>query len=250
MLCFLHPKMSSPKKISGLSSHILMLTFLIIVSVCADSFPQGKTGENSLPKWVAGKYGINSFSDIQSIGFTFNIRNDGLNVKRSWVWEPKTGKVIYNGPDINEKSVEYTYNRHMMDTSDEVIKFIDSKFINDQYWLLFPFHLVWDTDLDITIAGKKQFPISDESGTELIVTYKNNTGYTPNDVYKLFLSQDNMIREWIYLPGGDKDKQRVFTWEQNRQFDGITIATEHYGYNNKTKIWFTDIRIETSHTYK
>ncbi len=246
---FFHKLILSIKKISASVSPFTITLILIAASVGNDSLTQDKTSKGSLPEWVAGKYGIKAFSDIESISFTFNFRNDGVNVKRSWVWEPKTGNVIYKGPDKNGKDTEYTYNRRQMDTSIATTKFVDSEFINDQYWLLFPFHLVWDKDLDITIVGKKQFPISKEYGTELVVTYKNNTGYTPNDVFELFLDQDNMIREWSYLPGGNKAKQRNYTWEQNRKFDGIIISTEHYGSDNKTRVWFTDIQVEISHTY-
>ncbi len=249
-LFFIKLTLSAKKVLRSVSPLTIILILLSAASVSTCSFSQEKEGENSLLKWVAGKYGIEAFSDIESISFTFNVRNNDVNTKRSWVWEPKSGEVMYRGPGMNGDNTEYTYNRNQMDTSLEITRFVDPKFINDQYWLLFPFHLVWDKDLDITIAGIKQFPLSKESGTVLIVTYKNNKGYTPNGVFELFLDQDNMIRESIYRPKGSTEKQSIYTWEQNRNFDGIIISTEHYGPDNKTKVWFTDIKVARSHTYK
>ena len=251
MSCFVNHLAQSKKTISGFASPFaIILSLLIMLSVGTDSFSQEKTNKNSLPEWVAGKYGIDSFSDISSIAFTFNVRNKDVTVKRTWAWEPKTGRVVYNGPGISGADTSVTYNRNQIDTQSATTVYADKRFINDQYWLLFPFHMVWDKNVDIKIDGKKKFPLSDETGTSLIVEYKNNVGYTPNDVFVLFLGDDNMIRQWIYRPGGSKEKERPYTWESNKKFDGITISTEHYGKDNQTKVWFTNIKVEANHTIK
>ncbi len=245
-----HITLSITKEARSVSCLSITLILLIAVLVNTRLYSQEKTANNSLPGWIADKYGVQSFSNVTSISFTFNDRSDVASVKRSWVWEPNSGKVIYKGPDKDGKNTEYAYNRNQMDTTNAITKFIDPKFVNDQYWLLFPFHLLWDKNIDITLDGKQQFPLSKESGNKLIVTYRNNTGITPNDVFELFLDDDNMIKEWIYKPGGNSGNQKYYTWEGNKNYNGIILTTEHYGPDNKTKIWFTDIKIETDHIYR
>ena len=44
---------------------------------------------------VAEKYGINNFSKVKSIAFTFNVKIGKKNISRSWYWEPGTHKITY-----------------------------------------------------------------------------------------------------------------------------------------------------------
>src|SRR6202035_1915557 len=44
-------------------------------------------------------YGLESFGQIEAIRYTFNVEAPGLNVSRSWTWEPKTDQVTYEGKD-------------------------------------------------------------------------------------------------------------------------------------------------------
>ena len=46
---------------------------------------------------IAKTYGLDSFGQIEGIRYTFNI--GGLNLSRTWVWEPKTDQVSYEGKD-------------------------------------------------------------------------------------------------------------------------------------------------------
>jgi len=46
---------------------------------------------------VAKTYGLDSFGQIDAIRYTWNAQFPGVNVSRSWVWEPKTNKVSYEG---------------------------------------------------------------------------------------------------------------------------------------------------------
>jgi hypothetical protein len=208
---------------------------------------QNKDNSSTLAKTIAENYGVNSWPNITSISFTFNVKNEKINVKRSWKWEPQTGDVHYSGADQNGKDTTVTYNRNSMDRKNDLLTSIDKKFINDSYWLLFPFHLVWDNNVDIKDEGQKELPIGHGKGKSLVVEYKNNVGYTPNDVFVLFLDKNNMIKEWIYKPGGSKEKQRPSTWEGNKKLGGITISTNHADASNKFRVWFTDVKVETDH---
>lgn len=225
-----------------MKKYFLVLTVFLLYSVVTMS--QSANNADKLAKTVAENYGINSWSNVNSLKFTFNVKAKGKNVERSWIWEPKSGKVTYSGKNEKGKDTLVSYNRNNLDPKNASLTSIDSKFINDSYWLLFPFHLVWDSNVDIKDRGIKEFPISHNKGESIIVQYKNNVGYTPNDAFVLFLDKNNMIKEWIYRPGGNKEKERIYTWEGYKKFGRITISTEHYGPDKKTKVWFTDIKID------
>ena len=42
-------------------------------------------------------YGLEAFGQIEAIRYTFNVQSAGLNLSRSWIWEPKTDQVTYEG---------------------------------------------------------------------------------------------------------------------------------------------------------
>ena len=119
---------------------------------------------------------------------------------------------------------------------DEKTKKIDAAFINDNYWLLFPFHLVWDKNVEFKDDGIKNYPISKGKGRCLIVTYSKQVGYTPGDAFELYLDKDNRIHEWIYRKAGSMKNPFPATWEGNKNFKGVIISTEHYGPGKQIQI--------------
>src|SRR5215469_9154053 len=93
---------------------------------------------------IAKAYGLDSFGQIEAIRYTFNI--PVFKLSRTWTWEPKTDRVTYEGKDGAGNPVKVTYLRSQLDSQpDNVKKEIDPGFVNDQYWLVFPFHAYWDS---------------------------------------------------------------------------------------------------------
>jgi len=46
---------------------------------------------------LAKTYGLDSFGQIEAIRYTWNAQFPVVNLSHSWVWEPKTGKVSFEG---------------------------------------------------------------------------------------------------------------------------------------------------------
>lgn len=209
--------------------HILLIVFVVALFTPIESHARPDSVQN-----IVKAYGIENFDKINKMSYTFNVHIDGKNIVRKWVWYPKTGDVELLGDGIK-------YNRTAITES---LKGTDHKFINDSYWLLFPFHLVWDENVEFAKSEDKQVsPINGESLNHLIVEYVNNAGYTPNDIYELYYDDRHIIKEWVFRPGGSTDKKRAMTWEQNTEHSGILISENHTGANN-FKLWFTDIEFE------
>ena len=53
----------------------------------------------SLNVEIANAYGIDSFSKIKSVDYTFNVNFNGKVFKRRWKWYPKTKDITYWGKD-------------------------------------------------------------------------------------------------------------------------------------------------------
>ena len=61
---------------------------------------------------IAKNYGLDSWGQVEAIRYTWNGEITGLfKVSRQWEWEPKTGKVSYEGKDKDGKPVNVTYMR-------------------------------------------------------------------------------------------------------------------------------------------
>ena len=74
-------------------------------------------------------------------------------------------------------------------------KVVDPGFFNDQYWLLLPFHLVWDAGGAVEDAGKQKLRVGKGSAEKVVLKYPSDVGYTPGDTWELYVGKDHRIRE-------------------------------------------------------
>src|SRR5262249_8744315 len=127
------------------TSRVAVIGAFMAGALC--SAPASAQQRPAIADEIAKAYGLDSWDQIDAVRYTFNIDLSVLKLKlsRSWVWEPKTGQVTYEGKDKAGNPVKVTYTRSQLASQSEVVqKEVDPGFINDQYWLVFPFHLVWD----------------------------------------------------------------------------------------------------------
>ncbi len=149
---------------------IRRLTFGVLV-LAATSWAQSRP---PIMEKIAKTYGLDSFEQIEAIRYTWNAQFPGVNVSRSWVWEPKTGKVSFEGKDKEGKPVKVTYVRSQLSSQpDNVKNEVDPGFNNDNYWLLFPLHAYWDTGATVTDQGMHKLPIGSGSAELVSVKYPN-----------------------------------------------------------------------------
>jgi hypothetical protein len=218
----------------------LLLLILPIIS-CSKKRP-------AVAEKIAKTYGLDSFKQIDAIRYTFNLDIPGLNVARSWVWEPKTGQVSYEGKDQDGKPVKVSYHRSQLSSQSDAIKDeIDPGFVNDQYWLLFPFHAYWDTSADVQDKGMQPLPLSNGSAQLVAVKYPSDGGYTPGDTWDLYVGNDNRVEQMVYYRGGPKKPSLVkATWEGYKKAGPLLVSTEHRGTadGNALRLSFSDVAVK------
>src|SRR5579884_69400 len=108
----------------------------------------GRAQKPPIVEQMAKAYGLDSFGQVDAIRYTFNI--PGFKLARTWTWEPKADRVTYEGKGKDGKPVKVTYVRSQLASQpDNVKKEIDPGFVNDQYWLLFPLHVCWDSSANV-----------------------------------------------------------------------------------------------------
>jgi hypothetical protein len=103
--------------------------------------------------------------------------------------------------------------------------------------------MVWDKKAEIVDAGTRPYPLSKKDARCLIVKYPSEAGgYTPGDIFELYIGKDNLIHEWIYRRGGKKDG-RILTWEEYKNFNGLNLSTVHNNEDKSFKLWFSGIEV-------
>src|SRR2546429_1344268 len=224
---------------------IRLLAFVVLV-LAPTSWAQKRP---PIAEQIAKTYGLDSFGQIEGIRYTFNIQLPGLNVSRSWVWEPKTGQVSYEGKDKDGKPVKATYVRSQLNSQPANVKDeIEPAFVNDQYWLVFPFHAYWDSSADVQDLGVQKLPLGKGSARRVAVKYPMEAGgYTPGDTWELFVGSDGRVEEFIYHRGGPKKPSVVIaTWAGYKKAGPLLVSTEHRGTadGKPLRLFFSNVSVK------
>ena len=181
---------------------------------------------------LAKTYGLDSFGQIDAIRYTFNVQFPGVNISRSWVWQPKTQQISFEGKDKSGKPVKVTYIRSQINSAPANVKNeIDPFFNNDQYWLVFPFHVYWDSSANVQDMGMQKLPLGKGSARRVVVKYPSEAGGpSPGDTWELYLGADKRIEELNYHRGGPtKPSVVIATWAGYKKAGPLLISTEHRG---------------------
>ena len=201
---------------------------------------------------VAKAYGIDSYGQIEAIRYTWNGEIPGVfKLSHIWEWEPKTGKISYEGQDKDGKPVKVSYDSSQLSSqSDQVKNEVEPAFVNDNYWLLFPFHAYWDKSATITNQGTQKLPIGTGSATLVSVKYPAEAGgYTPGDTWDLYVGKDNRVQAMVYHRGGPKKPTLVTaTWTGYKKAGPLLVSTEHRGNadGKPLHIWLTNVAVKVT----
>jgi hypothetical protein len=205
------------------------------------------SGAQQLPplaEEMSKTYGLDSFSEVEAIRYTWG----NGKISRTWVWQPKTDTVTYEGKDKEGKPVKVTYRRSEIDNQHDTLKNdIDRSFVNDQYGMLLALHVAWD-GANVTDEGLDETPLGKAPAERIVVKYASS-GYSPGDTYELFVGADKRILEMRYhravpLPGAPT--LLLTKWEGYKHAGPLLISTDHSGTadGHPLRITFTDVAVK------
>ena len=199
---------------------------------------------------MAKTYGLDSFGQLEGIRYTFNAELPGVELSRRWEWNTKTDTVSYEGKDKEGKAVKVTYQRSQLGSQSDAIKNeIDPAFLNDQYWLLFPFHVAWDSSATVTDEGMQKMPIGNASAERVMVKYPSDGGYSEGDTWELYVGADKRIEEFVFRRGGARKPSVVIaTWTDYKKAGPLLISTDHRGTADEKplRISFSDVSVKVT----
>ena len=222
-----------------LKSVVILLLIFGLITGCSTSQP---SAPKDIRHRIGEAYGAESFRRVEVLEYTFNVQIGEKRISRSWVWWPQVEQVTFKGGS-NQGAL--TYNRLELDENPpQDLKQIDAWFINDNYWLLFPIHMIWDRQAKVEDTGHRKRPIGEGTAKCVVVTYPAAEGYTPGDIYELFVDNEYMITEWVYRRGGSQTPSRITSWEDHREAGGLIFSLNHHGNDGKFRLWFTDVAVK------
>ena len=214
---------------------LLLLSLLLFVSCKSETKTEIK--ELTTAEKIASAHGFEKWRDVTSIKFTFNVDADSTHFERKWLWKPKSNEVTLFKDSINS----IVYKRTEVDS---LTAQTDSGFINDKYWLLAPFNMIWDKGTTFSEPIKESAPISKKILNKITLTYTGKGGYTPGDAYDFYYNDDFIIQEWIFRKSNDPKPSMATTWEDYEDVNGIKIAKSHKKAEGNWNLNFTDIQVE------
>lgn len=203
---------------------LFFLSFLIFLSACKQTkdnkeIEQEPEKELTIAEKIAYAHGYQHWNNVKTFEFKFGGTLEDSTSGRSWVWNPKRSdvKMTRNGETTE-------YNRNSMDS---VAINADKSFINDKFWALIPFQLVWDTSASISESTIEKSPVLEQNLNKITITYPNEGGYTPGDAYDIYFDDDYIIKEWIYRRGNAPEPSLSNTFENYSDYNGIKVAQDH-----------------------
>jgi len=189
----------------------------------------------SITEKIAKAHGYDNWHKVAQIDFTFNVDRDSSHYERHWSWRPSESSITMTS---SRDTLTYTTTK-----IDSISMQADRAFINDKFWLLIPFQLVWDKTVNITEIPDVVAPISNDTLDMITVTYPDKGGYTPGDAYDIYYDSEYLIREWVFRKGNAPEPSLTNTFENYKDFNGITLATEHKQANVSWNLNFTNIKV-------
>lgn len=215
-----------------MKSTTLFATILFIL-ISNFIYSQKTEQEITVLEKIANAHGFQNWKNINELKFTFNVDRDTMHFERSWVWKPKTNDIT---SVTAKETIQYNWS-----SMDSVAYKTNAGFINDKFWLLIPFQLMWDVDNINYEENQSIAPISQKSMQKLTIVYGNEGGYTPGDAYDLYFEEDFIIKEWVFRKSNQKEPSTTTTFEDYKVINGLNLAQVFKTADKNFKLYFTEV---------
>lgn len=223
-----------------MKSLYLVLACLLLITSCKSDKQGTSTPEKewTIAEKIANAHGFENWKNVEEIQFTFRVDRDTvIGNGRSWTWFPKKDRIVMTAGNRS-----FDYIRSQMDSTQIPA---DRAFINDKFWMLVPFQLVWDNNASISEIKQAEAPISKTTMDMITLTYPNEGGYTPGDAYDIYFDDNYLIKEWTFRKSNSAKPTLSTTFENHTDFNGITIATDHKQGDEAWNLRLTNIKVTT-----
>jgi hypothetical protein len=219
-----------------LQTEFLLVTVILISSTFfSRSSAEPSADATGIIDSIARVAGMKDFSNIMEIDFTFSVKAPSGKVVRQWQWFPRTDDVIFSGKNPKGKKEMVTYSRKAVaDTRPEaLVHTIDAWFVNDCYWLLFPYFLANDPQKRVTRNNSAVMPISGKWATGVTVEYYKPDPKRPGNKFELFVDSTYLIKEWVFYPYESFKAVSANKWENYSKIGPFMVSLNRPAKDSK-----------------
>jgi hypothetical protein len=192
-------------------------------------------------RMIARAYGVDHAHEIEALAFSFNIQYGDQQMRREWYWDVADNRIEYRGEGPTGLPISLEYFRDDLDRGDPVLnRRVDAQFVDDQYWLLFPFHLAWEKDLKTAYEPNRMMYIEPRESECVSVRYPEADG----EIYEVFYGPDQLIREWAYRPKAGEGPAFVTTWERHAKAGPVLFSLMHRSEDGDFRVWYDRVAVK------
>lgn len=179
-------------------------------------------------KVIAAHGGIENWNNTRYISWNFLGARD-------LVWDKYTGNVRIDFPseestyliNINEATGRVKIGEKELTKEDSLDKYIERGkqiWVNDSYWLVFPFKLK-DPGVQLKYVGQDTTKNGKEA--EVISLTFEKVGFTPQNKYKAYIDpQSHLILQWdFYRNASDSAASFQNVWKDYQQYGDIMLSS-------------------------
>ena len=200
--------------------------------------------------------GTSAWDKSRELRFDFVVENEGkVAGRRSHAWDRYTGDYRLTGTDpsgapyavyfnVNTKQGKVYVNGKSAEgeEADKLLKGAYARYINDTYWLLAPWK-VFDPGVNLTYEGEKPCP-KGGSCDILKLSFGENVGMTPKDVYWLWVTRDGRkMIQWQYVLKGADEPPTTVEWIDWKTINGMALSMAKPMTGKPTVIRFENVSV-------
>ncbi|MEM1223550.1 MAG: hypothetical protein AAGH40_12410 [Verrucomicrobiota bacterium] len=211
------------------------LLLLVIVSI----FTSARSHAESPELILANAHGLSDWNKVETLQFTFYVARKPP-VSRTWLWNLSENSVTRTAGGESR-----TIQLQDIETGNEADTDVHKQFINDTFWLLFPFSIAWSSP-QVTDHGEVTIELNGETTKlrKLTALWPSDEGYTPGDAYDIFIDEEQKIHAWNFRKANRKKKGRFFEWKDPKDLGPIRIYESYHRQGETTPmIQMKDLKI-------
>ncbi|MEM6899781.1 MAG: hypothetical protein AAF583_08430 [Pseudomonadota bacterium] len=190
---------------------------------------------------LANAHGLSDWNNVETLQFTFYVAKEPP-VSRTWLWDLSKDHVTRT---IDGES--HTIQLQNIEAGNKADTDVHKQFINDTFWLLFPFSIAWSSP-EVTDHGEVTIKLGGETTElrKLTALWPSDVGYTPGDAYDIFVDEEQTILAWNFRKANRK-KGRFFEWKDPKDLGPIRVYESYYREGETTPmIQMKDLKITLS----
>ncbi len=214
---------------------LLPLVFSLLLQPATQPSAPGESPEIELARQIVKAHGGDVWPRVTRLMFTFNVESEGTlkaSIKHDWNVTTGVDTVTVGGKALFTNVYDSKERG-----GDELQAF--KRWTNDSYWLMMPLKLLDGGVKFSPLISTRDMP---PNRGKMTMSF-DAVGMTPGDQYDLSIDlKQNRIDHWTYRP--DEKNSSGFSWDGYKDFNGLTLATEHKSDDGKTRIFFTDVSVE------